>query len=249
MHHFFAVPDQVRDGRIRLAGPDVNHIKNVLRIRPGEEVLISDGTGKDYICRITALDTGSVEACIESVSEEGRELPSRIWLFQGLPKSDKMELIIQKSVELGAAFIVPLATRNAVVKLDGKKEASKRVRWQAVAESAAKQSKRSVMPRVMGMMSLGEAFDYIEQEGFDVRLLPYEHAAGMEGSRQELLRIGPGQEIAVFIGPEGGFDEREIELALEKGVRLVSLGKRILRTETAGLAMLSVIMLRLEGAV
>ena len=158
-----------------------------------------------------------------------------------------MELIIQKAVELGAACIVPVSTKNAVVKLDAKKEEAKRKRWQAIAESAAKQSGRSLMPEVMGLMTLGQAFDYIEKEQFALRLIPYEHEAGMEGSRQELSRVGPGQDIAVFIGPEGGFDEAEINLALKKGVRPVSLGKRILRTETAGLAMLSVLMMRLEG--
>lgn len=249
MHHFFVDPDHVRDGRIWLDGPDVNHMKNVLRIKPGEEVLISDGTGNDYTCRVTSLEAEGVEACIQSVNQEGRELPSRIWLFQGLPKSDKMELIIQKAVELGAFRIVPLATKHAVVKLDGKKEAAKVARWQAIAQSAAKQSKRSVMPQVMGVMDLEQAFDYMEKNGFAVRLLAYEHEDGMAGSRQELSRIAPGQDIAVLIGPEGGFDEKEMELALEKGVRPVSLGKRILRTETAGLAMLSVIMMRLEGAV
>ena len=182
-----------------------------------------------------------------SADRDGRELPSRIWLFQGLPKSDKMELIIQKAVELGAAGIVPVSTKNAVVKLDAKKEEAKRKRWQAIAESAAKQSGRSLMPQVMGLMTLGQAFDYIEKEQFALRLIPYEHEDGMEGSRQELSRVAPGQDIAVFIGPEGGFDEAEISLALKKGVRPVSLGKRILRTETAGLAMLSVLMMRLEG--
>lgn len=249
MHHFFVSPDQVKDGCIRLEGPDVNHMKNALRMKPGEKVLISDGTGKDYICRVKEFEAGSAKAWIEAVNEEGRELPSRIWLFQGLPKSDKMELIIQKAVELGVSCVVPLATKNAVVKLDGKKEAAKRARWQAIADSAAKQSGRSVLPRVMEMMNLREAFDFLEQEKFALRLIPYEHEAGMEGCRQELSCIAPGQEIAVFIGPEGGFDEGEIELALKKGVRPISLGKRILRTETAGLAILSVIMMRLEGAV
>ena len=140
-----------------------------------------------------------------------------------------------------------MSTKNAVVKLDAKKEEAKRKRWQAIAESAAKQSGRSLMPEVMGLMTLGQAFDYIEKEQFALRLIPYEHEAGMEGSRQEFSRVGPGQDIAVFIGPEGGFDEAEINLALKKGVRPVSLGKRILRTETAGLAMLSVLMMRLEG--
>ena len=248
MHHFFVGPEQVLGDGIRIVGPDVNHMKNVLRMKPGEQVLISDGTGKDYTCSIIYIDSEAVEAGIRSVSNEGRELPSRIWLFQGLPKSDKMEFIIQKAVELGAAGIVPVSTRNTVVKLDPKKEEAKVKRWQAIAESAAKQSKRSLVPRVSGIMTLKEAFDYVESQGFSVRLIPYEHEAGMDGTKTELDAAGPGQDIAVFIGPEGGFDEREIELALSKGVRPISLGRRILRTETAGLALLSVLMMRLEGA-
>lgn len=248
MHHFFVNPEQVEDGLIRITGSDVNHIKNVLRIKQGEEMLVSDGTGRDYLCQAEEIAGGEVTALILKTEEEGRELPSRIWLFQGLPKSDKMEFIIQKAVELGAAGIVPVSTRNTVVKLDPKKEEAKVKRWQAIAESAAKQSKRSLVPRVSGIMTLKEAFDYVESQGFSVRLIPYEHEAGMDGTKTELDAAGPGQDIAVFIGPEGGFDEREIELALSKGVRPISLGRRILRTETAGLALLSVLMMRLEGA-
>jgi 16S rRNA (uracil1498-N3)-methyltransferase len=248
MHHFFVNPEQVEDGLIRITGSDVNHIKNVLRIRQGEEMLVSDGTGRDYLCQAEEIAGQEVTVRILETEEEGRELPSRIWLFQGLPKSDKMEFIIQKAVELGAAGIVPVSTRNTVVKLDQKKEEAKVKRWQAIAESAAKQSKRSLVPRVSGIMTLKEAFDYVESQGFSVRLIPYEHEAGMDGTKTELDAAGPGQDIAVFIGPEGGFDEREIELALSKGVRPISLGRRILRTETAGLALLSVLMMRLEGA-
>ena len=226
----------------------MNHIKNVLRIRQGEEMLVSDGTGRDYLCQAEEIAGQEVTVRILETEEKGRELPSRIWLFQGLPKSDKMEFIIQKAVELGAAGIVPVSTRNTVVKLDPKKEEAKVKRWQAIAESAAKQSKRSLVPRVSGIMTLKEAFDYVESQGFSVRLIPYEHEAGMDGTKTELDAAGPGQDIAVFIGPEGGFDEREIELALSKGVRPISLGRRILRTETAGLALLSVLMMRLEGA-
>ena len=245
MHHFFVNPEQVEDGLIRITGSDVNHIKNVLRIRQGEEMLVSDGTGRDYLCQAEEIAGLEVTVRILETEEEGRELPSRIWLFQGLPKSDKMEFIIQKAVELGAAGIVPVSTRNTVVKLDPKKEEAKVKRWQAIAESAAKQSKRSLVPRVSGIMTLKEAFDYVESQGFSVRLIPYEHEAGMDGTKTELDAAGPGQDIAVFIGPEGGFDEREIELALSKGVRPISLGRRILRTETAGLALLSVLMLSL----
>ena len=248
MHHFFVNPEQVEDGLIRITGSDVNHIKNVLRIRQGEEMLVSDGTGRDYLCQAEEIAGQEVTVRILETEEEGRELPSRIWLFQGLPKSDKMEFIIQKAVELGAAGIVPVSTRNTVVKLDPKKEEAKVKRGQAIAESAAKQSKRSLVPRVSGIMTLKEAFDYVESQGFSVRLIPYEHEAGMDGTKTELDAAGPGQDIAVFIGPEGGFDEREIELALSKGVRPISLGRRILRTETAGLALLSVLMMRLEGA-
>lgn len=248
MHHFFVNPEQVEDGLIRITGSDVNHIKNVLRIRQGEEMLVSDGTGRDYLCQAEEIAGQEVTVRILETEEEGRELPSRIWLFQGLPKSDKMEFIIQKAVELGAAGIVPVSTRNTVVKLDQKKEEAKVKRWQAIAESAAKQSKRSLVPRVSGIMTLKEAFDYVESQGFSVRLIPYEHEAGMDGTKTELDAAGPGQDIAVFIVPEGGFDEREIELALSKGVRPISLGRRILRTETAGLALLSVLMMRLEGA-
>lgn len=248
MHHFFVNPEQVEDGLIRITGSDVNHIKNVLRIRQGEEMLVSDGTGRDYLCQAEEIAGLEVTVRILETEEEGRELPSRIWLFQGLPKSDKMEFIIQKAVELGAAGIVPVSTRNTVVKLDPKKEEAKVKRWQAIAESAAKQSKRSLVPRVSGIMTLKEAFDYVESQGFSVRLIPYEHEAGMDGTKTELDAAGPGQDIAVFIGPEGGFDEREIELALSKGVRPISLGRRILRTETAGLALLSVLMMRQEGA-
>ena len=248
MHHFFVNPEQVEDGLIRITGSDVNHIKNVLRIRQGEEMLVSDGTGRDYLCQAEEIAGQEVTVRILETEEEGRELPSRIWLFQGLPKSDKMEMIIQKAVELGAEAIVPVATRNAVVKLDGKKEASKRARWQAIAESAAKQSKRSRIPQVLGLMSLKEAFSYVTKEGFSLKLIPYEGEQGMEGAKKALGQVGPGQQIAVFIGPEGGFDEDEIKQALELGILPVSLGKRILRTETAGLAILSVLMMKLEGA-
>ena len=246
MHHFFVNPEQVEDGLIRITGSDVNHIKNVLRIRRGEEMLVSDGTGRDYLCQAEEIAGQEVTVRILETEEEGRELPSRIWLFQGLPKSDKMEFIIQKAVELGAAGIVPVSTRNTVVKLDPKKEEAKVKRWQAIAESAAKQSKRSLVPRVSGIMTLKEAFDYVESQGFSVRLIPYEHEAGMDGTKTELDAAGPGQDIAVFIGPEGGFEDEEVELARENGAEIVTLGKRILRTETAGLCMLSALMLQLE---
>lgn len=248
MHHFFADPSQVAEDTVTITGPDVNHMKNVLRMKPGEALLVSDGTGNDYQCEIERLeaDRAVVRICQAFCSQ--MELPSRIWLFQGLPKADKLEFIIQKAVELGAEAVVPVATKNAVVRLDEKKAQSKRKRWQSIAESAAKQSKRSRIPSVETVMSLKEAFGFIKEQGFDLCLIPYEQAQGMETMKEALAQVSSGQSIAVFIGPEGGFDESEIKLALEHGVRPVSLGKRILRTETAGLVILSALMMKLEGA-
>ena len=248
MYHFFVDSSAIGEGKVRVTGADLNHMKNVLRMKPGEAVLISDGTGKDYNCQVETYTEGEGILEILSENEDSRELSSRIWLFQGLPKSDKMEVIIQKAVELGAAGVIPVATRNAVVKLDAKKAESKVRRWQAIAESAAKQSKRSYIPQVGAVMSLKEAFSYIEEQKFDLCMIPYELEKGMDGTKQVLGRLASGQQIAVFIGPEGGFDEEEIRLALEKNVIPVSLGKRILRTETAGPAILALLMMKFEGA-
>ena len=176
--------------------------------------------------------------------EEGSELPVRIYLFQGLPKADKMELIIQKAVELGVYQIIPTACRRCVVKLDPKKEKTKLVRWQQIAEAAAKQSKRSLIPEIMPVISLREAF--ARSQKMQVRLIPYERAEGMEKTREILKGIRPGDEVAVFIGPEGGFEETEIEEAMKAQIKPVTLGKRILRTETAGMTVLAFLLYQLE---
>ena len=253
MHHFFVRPSQVEGSLVQITGPDVNHMKHVLRMKPGEQVLISDGEGHDYTCLVKSLENDLVEAEITAVNEEERELSSGIWLFQGLPKSDKMELIIQKAVELGAAAVVPVATKNAVVKLDKKKEEAKRRRWQAIAESAAKQSGRAVVPEVKLPVSYREAMKLSEE--LDVKLIPYECAdellsgteeTPMERTRNRLKTILPGQSIGIMIGPEGGLEKAEVEQSMEAGFAPVTLGKRILRTETAGLCILSVLMFQLE---
>ena len=236
--------EQIGEKTIRIIGSDVNHIRNVLRMKPGEEILISDGEKKEYHCEIKTLDPEYVEALIMFVKEEGLELPSKVYLFQGLPKNDKMELIIQKAVELGVYAVVPVATKRAVVKLDDKKEAKKLVRWQSISESAAKQAKRLIIPEVMPVMSFKEAVAF--SQTMDVRLIPYELAENMAYTRQVLSQIKPGQSIGIFIGPEGGFAEEEVELALNSGMETITLGKRILRTETAGMTVLSILMYLLE---
>ena len=246
MHHFFVLPQAVEGDKVTITGPDVNHIRNALRMRQGESLLISDGEGNDYHCRISLIESGLVEARVIE-RRESRELPVRLYLFQGLPKSDKMELIIQKAVELGAYEIIPVITKNAVVKLDAKKERSRLERWQAISESAAKQSGRSKIPKVEKVMLLKEALEMAE--GLDRILIPYENQSGIDTMRKALEETGEDtRSIAVFIGPEGGFDESEILLAKEQGAVPVSLGRRILRTETAGLAILSLFMMKAEGA-
>lgn len=245
MYHFFVPPEQVGDDEIRITGSDVNHIGNVLRMRPGEKICVSDGQNADYYCIIDQITPEQVTARIVNRSEESRELPSRIWLFQGLPKGDKMELIIQKAVELGVYAVIPVAMKRSVVKLDEKKAAVKKKRWEAVSESAAKQSGRQMVPLIGEVTDLKGALKLAAD--MERKLLPYENETGMEGARRSIESCGPGEEIAVLIGPEGGFEPEEAAQAQNAGFAPISLGKRILRTETAGLCVLSVLMFQLEG--
>lgn len=245
MYQFFVEPSQIQDKKIIITGGDVNHIKNVLRLNIGEEIAVRNGVdGKEYRCGIEAFTQDSVICTLRFIREEGVELPSKIFLFQGIPKADKMELIIQKSVELGAFEVIPVAVKRCVVKLDEKKAAAKVNRWQGIAEAAAKQCKRGIVPVVREPMSMKEAVAYAR--GMDVKLIPYELADDMAHTKRIIEAVRPGESVAIFIGPEGGFEESEIVEALEAGIEAVTLGKRILRTETAGLAVLSWLMYHLE---
>lgn len=245
MYQFFIETSQIAEDQIRILGKDVNHMKNVLRMKPGEEIRVTDSeTSRSYRCEVVELYEETVVCHILAEEEEGSELPVRIYLFQGLPKADKMELIIQKAVELGVYQIIPTACRRCVVKLDPKKEKTKLARWQQIAEAAAKQSKRSLIPEIMPVISLREAF--ARSQKMQVRLIPYERAEGMEKTREILKGIRPGDEVAVFIGPEGGFEETEIEEAMKAQIKPVTLGKRILRTETAGMTVLAFLLYQLE---
>ena len=240
MQHFFVTPDQVEDTRIVVEGSDVNHMKNVLRMRTGEQLEISDGNNKKYLCEIESLEADKVTARIL----EEREAENELYLFQWLPKSDKMELIIQNAVELGVWEVIPVATKRAVVKLDQKKAAKKRERWSGISESAAKQAGRNVIPEIKQVMNFQEALSYAKS--LDVLLIPYELAEGMQATKERIQAIQPGQSVGIFIGPEGGFEQEEVKLAMEAGAYPITLGRRILRTETAGMTMLSVLMYHLE---
>lgn len=248
MYQFFVEPSQINetDKRVIIMGSDVNHIKNVLRMKQGEELAVSNGQdGREYRCGILSLEEDRIVCELRFIKEDGVELPSKVFLFQGLPKADKMELIIQKAVELGVYQVIPVAAKRCVVKLDDKKAKSKIARWQGIAEAAAKQSKRGIIPQVADVMDFAQALQFAED--MDIKLIPYELAEGMDKTKAIFGQLKPGQSIAIFIGPEGGFEEKEITMALEKGMEPITLGKRILRTETAGLTVLSWIMYFLEA--
>ena len=247
MERFFIEPDAVEMDahQIHVTGSPFHHMRNVLRHKAGDEVLALDGTGMEYHCTIRQVLPNEAILDITYAQPLTHELPCRISLFQGLPKSDKMDLIIQKAVELGAAAIVPVVTHRSVVRLEGDKAAKKEKRWQAIAEGAAEQSGRSFVPPVESVVSFPKALEMAKD--LDVVLLPYELAEGMQETRRILSAIAPGQSIGIFIGPEGGFEPSEVEDAQKAGALVISLGKRILRTETAGMALLAHLMMCLDG--
>lgn len=245
MYHFFVPAEDISEKQVVVTGGDFNHIKNVLRMKPGEKFVANDGNGASYCCSIREFSGDCVIADIEKGQLKNTELPVRLVLFQGLPKADKMELIIQKAVELGAAEIVPVEMARCVVRLDEKKKKNKIARWQSIAESAAKQSGRTVVPEVKNVMTFGEALKY--SETLDMLLVPYECADSVKLLRNKIDELKDGMNAGIFIGPEGGYEEKEIEKAKEHGGEIVSLGKRILRTETAAIAALSICMFNIEA--
>ena len=243
MHMFFVEPRQIVGGQVTITGPDVNHIRNVLRMKPGGMVRVSDE--KDFCgqCRVEELLEDQILLTILEEADS-TELPAQVTLFQGLPKGDKMEWIIQKNTELGIARIVPVVMKRSVVKLDAKKAATKVARWQAIAESAGKQSGRTKLPEVAPVMTYAQALK--EAADYDLLLLPYESAEGMDAVRSLFAQAAPGMRIGILIGPEGGFEPSEVEAAVAAGWKVLSLGRRILRTETAGMTVMANLMLQLE---
>lgn len=238
MYHFFTDKSNIGDSLVYIEGKDVNHIKNVLRMHVGEEISVGNGEDEDeYRCEITELSEDRITAKIMFVKKANVELPVKVSLYQGLPKSDKMEMIIQKCVELGVCEIIPVETKRCVVKIDDKKKESRVQRWQAIAEAAGKQSKRAIVPNIGQIVSFKKACDSAKEK--DVKMIPYELCEGTDNTKELFKSLKEGQSVAVFIGPEGGFDESEIEYAGECGIVPISLGQRILRTETAGMTVLA----------
>ena len=244
MARFFVPSENINDNTIVINGTDVNHIKNVLRYRVGDTLNISDSSGTEYVCTITLFNDDYIELSIEDKLACDTELGLKLVLFQGLPKKDKMELIIQKAVELGVTEIYPVNNERSIVKLDDKKSSHKAERWNKISEAAAKQSGRMIVPIVHEPVSYNEALKIAEE--LDYVMVPYENADGIVYSAECISKAVKTKSVGVFIGPEGGFAASEIEKAEAIGARVISLGKRILRTETAGLTVFSVIMFEKE---
>ncbi len=243
MHRVFIDPSQVDEAghRVYIRGGEVNHIKNVLRMKEGEELDACESESRRlYRCLVEDIQPDEVVCLLCFIKEADSELPVKIYLFQALPKKDKLELIIQKAVELGVSQIIPVSCKRSVVKLEDGRSKKKLARWQAIAEGAAAQSRRAFVPEVGPVMSFKEALPLacnVARHCF----IPYELADSgtMDRTRELFENIRPGEDVAVFIGPEGGFDEEEISQALASGLEPITLGRRILRTETAAISVLS----------
>ncbi len=246
MLHIFVEPDQMQGDILVIEGRNVNHIKNVLRMKPGDELSVSNGQDrKDYRYGIEEFRDAQILCRLRFVKEADVELPVKVYLFQGLPKSDKMELIIQKSVELGVTEIIPVEMKRCVMKLEGPRRKKKVQRWQTIAEAAAKQSKRGVIPVVHEPMTMKEAVQFAA-EHTTARFLPYELKEDDGSTHEAISALQPGDSVSFFIGPEGGFEPEEVALAGENGIAPISLGRRILRTETAAMVFLSWLIYRFE---
>lgn len=246
MPRFFVSPESISGDTITVTEGDYNHIRNVLRMRVGESITVCDGQGSEYNCEVAGYSDGECLLAVKERIPSTVELPIEITLYQGLPKKDKMELIIQKAVELGAARIMPVLCERTIVKLeDPKKEQRKMERLRAISESAAKQSGRGILPEIADPKKFADAIADAKERGC-VILVPYENADGMQATKDAFDKAMKAGKIAVFIGPEGGFAREEIAIAEANGASIISLGRRILRTETAGITVLSALMLQAE---
>ena len=248
MRKFFVKSNQINDNYISIIDEDVNHIKNVLRLAIGEKIKICDkDNSKNYVSEIIEITNQEVKCAIVEEVEGEAEGNVELHIYQGLPKADKMELILQKGTELGVSKFIPVALKRCIVKLDGKDAVKKIERWQKITEVASKQSGRDIVPEVANIETINDICNKIGD--YDLVMLAYELEEN-NYIKTELLKIKNTKEnykIAIVIGPEGGIDEGEAIKLEEAGAKVVSLGKRILRTETVALQVSSIEMYELEN--
>lgn len=248
MPKFFISQEQIDGNNLKIKGKDVNHIRNVLRKKINDEITVCNiDNQKDYLCTINELEKEYINCTIVTELEKNAESNVKLTILQGLPKADKMELIIQKSVELGVTEIIPIEMKRCVVKLQEKDKIKKVQRWQKISEVASKQCGRNIIPKIGQVMTLKNICNLIDN--YDIVLVAYENER--EKSIKQILKeiknnYSKEIKIAVLIGPEGGIAPEEIEALTESGAMTMSLGKRILRTETVALNVASIIMYELD---
>ena len=252
MPKFFIKEEQIKENKIIIKGQDVNHIKKVLRAKTGEELEICNSqTGENFLCNIDKINDETIECNIKQKLEEKTESNIKVSIFQGLPKADKMEYIIQKSVELGVYEITPVEMKRCVVKLNGKDKNKKIERWQKISEVAAKQCGRDMIPQINNIINIKNICNLIEK--YDIVLVAYENEKENTLKQQinqlknTIKKQDETIQIGIIIGPEGGLEPKDVEELKQSGAQIITLGKRILRTETVALNMLSIIMYELEN--
>ena len=249
MPKFFVTSNEIENDKIKIKGTDVNHIKNVLRAKIEDKIdICNTDEMKDYECKIEELTNDCVTCKIISEKQNASESNVEITIFQGLPKADKMELIIQKSVELGVNKIIPVDMKRCVVKLKDKDQIKKVERWQKISEVASKQCGRGIIPKIGQVMKIKEILNSIEE--YDAVLVAYEKEENnyLKIEIDKLKNVEKDKKkIAIVIGPEGGLEEEEVKQLQENGAKVITLGKRILRTETVALNMISILMYELEN--
>ena len=246
MHRFFVEPDQIVGDLISIEGPDAHHIADVLRLSPGDPIIVCDGEGYEYQGDIIRYTKDEVTVQVLSVRKSVSESPIRIILAQGMPKKpETLELVIQKATELGVARVVPLITERAVVRLKEERLEKRLSRWNRIALEAAKQSQRAKVPTVDSPLNLTEFLETIPRDAFCLMPWEMEKSTGIKKALDWELNNRFARTVVVLIGPEGGFSEQEIDIACRAGAVPVSMGPRILRTETAGITALGIIQYEL----
>ena len=243
MPKFFVKKEQIQDDIINIVGTDVNHIKNVLRLKVQEELIISCEEN-NYLCQIIDMEKEKITCKILSVLDKKTEPNVYIHIIQGLPKSDKMEWIIEKCTEVGVSEFTPIETKRSIVKLDEKGKDKKLIRWQKIAEVAAKQSGRDIVPKVNNIINIEKVYQFIKN--YDIILTAYEKETDYSLKQAMQIEKYANLKVAVLVGPEGGWDENEIEYLKSLGINTITLGKRILRTETAPIVIASNIIYELD---
>lgn len=243
MHRFFVDSNQIVDNHIAITGGDVHHINRVLRLNLGDQIIITDGAGWEYLAHITSQSPQLVEARILEGAVSDQEPPIDVFLLQGIPKGEKMELLIQKCTEIGMKKLIPVQMKRTIVKLSSAKEEKRRERWQRVATEAAKQSQRAVIPQILPVCDLAAALQQLPPE--TILIMPWEEEINTGLKAYFQSQPESSGSFAVLIGPEGGISPEEAQLAIEWGAHKISLGPRILRTETAGMVALSIILYEL----